>query len=206
MRFQFKFKCIVFLFFILPFTLEAQTLIDSVQFKFHLDSMKEVITGIERKFYFLEKELSGELEFYKESIDSVNLIIGQQQVLIDSLEIGEQKHKELLFESHRQEVLLRADLEIAKRKFNRLMTISGPSILALILISSILFLLQLKRYQEKTERKLFALKEFTVNELEETREEMIGFFGKRMKKLKKFIEATYHRQSKKKKSAKKKKK
>ena len=123
--------------------------------------------------------------------------IEDKQVMIDSL-VGisilldeqisdlERENRDLnarLEQTGQMAVMNKHLINTEKEKVRRIFYIAGPALLALILISTVLFFLLISRQAEQTDRKIMALRKYTYNEVEETRSELLKSFKKRIKKL-----------------------
>ncbi len=149
-----------------------------------IDSLMEVqAQQLNRQLYFLEDRLMRAMEQQQVMIDSLVAI----SILLDE-QIGdlERENRDLnaqLEQTGQIAVMNKHLINAEKEKVRRIFYIAGPALLALILISMVLFFLLISRQAEQTDRKIMALRKYTYNEVDETRSELLNSFKKRIKKL-----------------------
>jgi hypothetical protein len=156
------------------------------------DSLHEVYTQtLNRKLYLLENRLLQ--------------VVGSQEVVLDSLSgraaALEEEVNELrgninaldvqLEETVQQSILNNQMIFSEKEQFRRILVIAGPTLLGLILISTVLFFVLVMRQGTQTQRKIMALRKYTHSEVEETRSELLKNFKKRIRKLRDRIGKEY---------------
>lgn len=180
---QIKFLYLLFALCFAPGHLPAQDSV-SLHEKQYIDSIRQVLT----------RDYTRQMDRYRAYSEQV---AASNRATIDSLEklmkAMERELRDLALWSDE----LRSDLEVLqegveqneaiiaveKQRFTRLLLIAGPALLALILLSTVLFFLLIRRHQESTEYKINALKKYTYTEIEETRTDLMQQFKKRVKKL-----------------------
>ncbi len=178
-------KCL-YLLFALGFAtgpLSAQDTV-SLHEKLYIDSIRKVLT----------RDYARQMDRYRTYSEQV---AASSMATIDSLEKKMQAMERELRDLALWSDELRSDLEVLRRgveqneaiiavekqRFTRLLLIAGPALLALILLSTVLFFLLIRRHQESTEYKINALKKYTYTEIEETRSDLMQQFKKRVKKI-----------------------
>lgn len=159
------------------------------------DSLEHVNSA---KIDSLEEAISFQIDSQVNSLYyQFNAYRYQQKIITDSLmNLSEDKILEIYKLNKEIELLKQqladSDRSIAsnkelynteKQRLIRLLSIAGPSILFLILISTGLFLLLLLKQQNKMERKMNTLRRYTHSEIAVVRDDLMGKLKRRMKKM-----------------------
>lgn len=155
------------------------------------DSLQEVYTRqLNNRLYRMENSLLQRIGEQQEMIDSLVGRSGMLEQDISELEAGqlEIQLQQLEMQLQQQEteqlaIMNKHILFGEKERFRRILYIAGPSLLGLILISTVLFFVLFMRQTEQTDRKIMALRKYTHSEVDETRDELLIRFKKRVRKL-----------------------
>jgi cytochrome c-type biogenesis protein CcmH/NrfG len=149
-----------------------------------LDSMRQIYQSemskqINTLQYKLQRNISGQqllLDSLSKDIDiqqqQINTLIQEKELLIQRLREAEQ-----LIEANREQIVSE------RERIRRVMLISGPSVLVLLLISTALCFLLIMRQNEQIDRKIGALRRYTHSEMEETRNDLLRRIRKRLKRI-----------------------
>ena len=149
-----------------------------------IDSLMEVQKNqLNRQLDILESRLTRIMEQQQEIIDSLVEVSVQFDAEISEWERENRELNAQLEQTGQMTVMNKHLINAEKDKIRRIFYIAGPALLALILISTVLFFLLITRQAEQTDRKIMALRKYTYNEVDETRSELLNSFKKRIKKL-----------------------
>jgi hypothetical protein len=128
-------------------------------------SFKEQINHQNLLIDSLQSEISIQKEEQGKLISEKEMMVKKLAELNQSV----QSHKQIIKEEH--------------KRFKRILLISGPSILVLIIFCAVLFFVLIIKYRDQTEKKISALKKYTHSEIEDTRNDLLNKMKKRLKKL-----------------------
>ncbi len=152
--------------------------------KAEIDSLKQTISSqVDIKLNGVQARILQKLEDQQTIIDSLNNELNALEVHLHHL-IGNNEKQRQKIENAELEISRLDDLIIQEhRKFIRILYVSGPSILFLILVTILLVFLILNRQQAETEKKINALKRYAHNEIQESRSDLLKKIKKRLKKI-----------------------
>lgn len=163
------------------------------------DSLREVyIRQLDNRLFRLENRLLQQVGEQQEVIDS---LVSRSVVLERALNKMEASQLEMQNKAEETEQLTIVNKHLIfdeKERFRRILFIAGPSLLGLILISTVLFFVMIMRQAEQTDRKIMALRKYTHLEIDETRNELLMRFKKRIRKLRERMEQGMERRMEKK--------
>ena len=153
------------------------------------DSLQEVYTRqLNSRLYRLENSLLqrvGEQQVRIDSLISRTVMLEQEINKLEASQLEMQLQQE---ETEQLAIMNKHIIFGEKERFRRMLFIAGPSLLGLILISTVLFFVLFMRQTEQTDRKIMALRKYTHNEVYETRDELLMRFKKRIRKLRERLE------------------
>jgi hypothetical protein len=171
-----------------PFLTHAEEQ-SAVREKALADSLQEVYTRqLNSRLYQLEKLLLQQLSEQQEMIDSLVRRSVMLERAVREIEASQQQMQLQLEEVEQLAVMNKHIIFEEKERFRRILYIAGPSLLGLILISTVLFFILYMRQTEQTDRKIMALRKYTHSEVDETRNELLMRFKKRIRKLRERME------------------
>jgi hypothetical protein len=148
------------------------------------DSLHEAhIQQLNRKLYLLENRLLRIIESQQAVIDSLMVRITALEEEADGLRGTANNMDVRIEEAWQQTVMNKHLLFFEKERFRRILVIAGPSMLGLILISTVLFFVLIMRQSDQTNRKIMALRRYTYNEVKESRSEILKSFKKRLREF-----------------------
>lgn len=182
-----------------PFLTTAQEQ-EQLREKALADSLQEVyINQLNRRTYQLERRLLQRIGEQQEMIDSLVRRSGMLEREISEMKVSQHAMQAQMEETEQLAIMNKHTIFGEKERFRRMLFIAGPSLLGLILISTVLFFILIMRQSEQTDRKIMALRKYTHNEVEETRNELMSNFKKRVRKLRDRMEKSRKAKKKKKK-------
>jgi hypothetical protein len=185
---------LVIMLLLLPFLTHAGQQ-SEVREKALADSLQEVYTRqLNSRLYQMENLFLQQLREQRKMIDSLISRSGMLEQEISAAEVRQQEMQLQLEETKQLALMNKYILFEEKERFRRILYIAGPSLLGLILISTVIFFILYMRQAEQTDRKILALRKYTHNEVDETRNELLTRFKRRIGKLRERME---HRMEKK---------
>ncbi|MCA1747649.1 MAG: hypothetical protein LC655_08125 [Bacteroidales bacterium] len=153
------------------------------------DSLQKVYTRqLDNRLYRLENSLLQRVGEQQEMIDSLVSMSLMLEREISELETSQQEMQLQQEETEQRAIMNKHIIFGEKEQFRRILSIAGPSLLGLILISTVLFFVLFMRQAEQTDRKIMALRKYTHNEVDETKNELLMRFKKRIRKLRERME------------------
>jgi hypothetical protein len=152
---------------------------------------------LNRKLYLLENRLLQIIESQQAVIDSLTVRMTALEEEADGLRATGNKMDVRIEEAWKQTVMNKHLLSFEKERFRRILLIAGPSLLGLILISTVLFFVLIMRQSDQTNRKIMALRRYTYNEVKESRSEILKSFKKRLREFRDQIGKGQKKQTKK---------
>lgn len=183
---QNKFRFIFLMLLCTPFAFSQET--DAPAKTSIADSLHEVYTQqLNRKLYLLENRLSQIIESQQAVLDSLSGRAAALEEEVDGLRGTDNKMDVRLEETWQQTIMTKHLLFSEKERFRRILVIAGPSLLGLILISTVLFFVLIMRQADQTDRKIMALRRYTHIEVKETRSELLKNFKKRFREFRDLI-------------------
>lgn len=158
---------------------------DTLSDQAYLDSIRQVLSNDYARQLDRYRQLSEQQSAANRiAIDSLQRIISDLDQELRMLNLGLDASRSEVGALKEAVEQNKAFFEAERLRFTQMLWITGPSLLALILLSTILFFLMLRRHQESADRKINALKKYTYTEIEDTRTTLLKKFRKRIKKLK----------------------
>ncbi|MCF8224367.1 MAG: hypothetical protein K9J30_00660 [Bacteroidales bacterium] len=157
---------------------------DSIDYEQKLDSLHGVISQkIEEEIKLVKYRFDRKLYEKDKVIDSMyhEINILEDQLRNHAKELG--KLQKLNMKTTEQLSQTRTHLEKEKYRFRRILYISLPSILFLLLVSTVLFFVFLTRYQSKTDRRIISLEQSIYSQIDAGMEEMKNTIKRRMRKI-----------------------
>ncbi len=149
-----------------------------------IDSLREVYRQeLIRKMNLLEYRMIQIVESQQVALDSLSDRTITLEREVTRLRATDSEMDVRLDETEQQSIMNRYMILKERDRFKRILLIAGPSLLALILISTILFFVLITRLAGQTDRKIMALRRYAYNEVDETRNELRKIFKKRIRKL-----------------------
>jgi hypothetical protein len=162
------------------------------------DSLHGVYTRqLNSRLYQLENLLLQQLREQREMIDSLISRSAMFERVVSEMEVRQQEMKLQQEETEQLAIMNKHIIFGEKERFRRILFIAGPSLLGLILISTLLFFILYMRQTEQTDMKIMALRKYTHSEVDETRNELLMGFKKRIRKLRERMEQRMEKKEKK---------
>ncbi|MCF8347027.1 MAG: hypothetical protein K9G38_07420 [Bacteroidales bacterium] len=165
------------------YTQENDTLIDrSVVDSLHETTMDQ-IGQLEKKYNTLLHNAGMKIDAQQKMLDTLSAVLKRREEGMAELNAYTRELEQNLEETAQIAWTNKYVISEERRKIRQVAYIAGPALLGLILISTAICFLLLARLSAQTDRKIIALRKYTHQDLEETRDALWGKFRKRLKKL-----------------------
>ncbi len=186
MSFQIKSAAAFFILLIVSSSGNAQendTLVDrSVVDSLHETTMDHIVQ-LEKQYNTLLQNARLKIEAQQKTLDTLSAVLEKREAGMEEMNAHTRELERKLEETAQIALTNRYVISEERRKIRQVAYIAGPALLGLILISTTICFLLLARQSAQTDRKIIALRKYTHQDLEETRDALWGKFRKRLKKL-----------------------
>ncbi|MEX0987802.1 MAG: hypothetical protein WD052_10020 [Bacteroidales bacterium] len=180
---QLKFICIVLSLLMVPGLAgaqEQQNILDQNR----IDSIQQLLSArINRQLNQVQARFQSELNAQRILVDSLISEVNRREAEIVKLESKSQELTQQLARTNQSVIANRSTISAEKERFRRMFLISGFTLLTLVLVITLLYFLMLMRHTEQTEQKISALRKYTYQEIEVTRNSLIKKIKKQVNKL-----------------------
>lgn len=151
-----------------------------------IDSLHKLMNQeMEQKLLGLKVQFSNQITSYNIVLDSLFLELNIQKEEDKALKRENVQLVRKLAEVKQLVLSNKEMMDEEHRKFRKVLFISGPSILGLLIVCTVLFYLLMIKFKGQTEQKISALRKYTHSEIEESKNDLLNKLKKRLKKISK---------------------
>jgi hypothetical protein len=159
-------------------TLIGQSMLDSLH-----ETYMHRVGQLEKQYNTLRHNASLQLDAQQKMVDTLFAEMERREAGMEELNARFLELQRKLEATTQVALTNKYVITEEKRKIRQVVYIAGPALMGLILISTLIYFLLLARHSAQTERRINALRRYTHQDLEETRDALWGKFRKRLKKL-----------------------